>query len=88
MALSKQVVNKDGVVTNYHKVIQVNLQDNALSCFVNSYVSKEYRELERPADHQLFSFEISVEEEESMGIRQLVYKKIKELPEWADAEDC
>ena len=29
-----------------------------------------------------------IEEEESMGIRQLAYKKIKELPDWADAEDC
>ena len=88
MALSKNVVSNEGFITTYHKVNEVSLRDNVLNCVVNSYVSKEYRELERPADHQFFYFEVTVEEEESMGIRQLAYKKIKELEEWADAIDC
>jgi hypothetical protein len=88
MALSKNIVSSEGFVTTYHKVNEVSLRDNVMNCVVNSYVSKEYRELERPADRQFFNFEITVEEEESMGIRQLAYKKIKELEEWADAIDC
>lgn len=88
MALLKQITNQDGVITNYHKVSHVNLYDNTLTCHIDSYVSKDYRNLERNADSQIFHFGISIEEEESMGIRQLCYKKIKELDQWADAEDC
>lgn len=88
MALSKNITSSEGFVTSYHKVNEVSLRDNVMNCVVNSYVSREYRELERPADRQFFHFEITVEEEESMGIRQLAYKKIKELEEWADAIDC
>ena len=88
MALSKTLISNEGYETTYHKINEVSVSGNNLSCVMNSYVSHEYRELERPADRQFFHFEITVEEEESMGIRQLTYKKIKELPEWADAVDC
>lgn len=88
MALSKIILSHEGFATTYHKINEVSLSGSDLSCVINSYVSQEYRELERPADRQFFHFEITVEEEESMGIRQLTYKKIKELPEWADAQDC
>lgn len=88
MALQKILTSQEGYETNYHKVNEASLRDNSLNCVLNSYVSKEYRDLERPADHQFFHFNITIKEEESMGIRQLAYKKIKELPEWADAEDC
>lgn len=88
MALLKQITNQDGIVTNYHKVSHVILHNNILTCHVNSYVSKDYRDLERNADYQTFLFDINLEEEESMGIRQLCYKKIKELASWSDAEDC
>ena len=88
MALAKEQTNSAGVVTNYHKIGTVNLRDNNLVCILNSYVSKEYRDLQRSVVSTNFLFNISVEEEESMGIRQLCYKKIKELPNWADAKDC
>lgn len=88
MALIKEVISHEGYSTSYHKVDEVSLHDNFLNCVINSYVSHEYRQLERPADRQFFDFNITLEEEESMGIRQLAYKKIKELPEWADAIDC
>ena len=42
----------------------------------------------KAADSQFFRFEITTEEEESMGIRALCYTKIKELLNWSDAEDC
>ena len=88
MALSLQKISSEGFTTEYHKISNASVRENTLTCSVDSYVSKDYRELERPADHSFFHFDITVEEEESMGIRQLCYKKIKELPEWANAIDC
>lgn len=88
MALNKQLINNQGIETNYHKISYVSLRNNNLDCVLESYVSKEYRDLERPADDSFFSFEITTEEEESMGIRALCYTKIKELSDWIDAEDC
>lgn len=88
MALSKTITSMKGVTTTYHKVDEVNLRDNILHCQLNSYISKEYREFEQPADYHFYEFEITVEEEESMGIRQLAYKKLKETPTWSDAIDC
>lgn len=88
MALQKDIVSHEGFTTNYHKIEEINLHDNILNIVVNSYVSREYREFERPADQQSFNFEITLEEEEAMGIRKLAYTKIKELPDWKDAEDC
>ena len=88
MALYKQITSESGCVTSYHSVSAISLHEDVLNCTVNSYVSSEYRALDRPAHRQFFSFNITVEEEESMGIRQLVYAKIKALPEWEGAEDC
>ena len=88
MALCKTVLTKQGYETNYHKISELSIYDNTIDCVVSSYVSKEYREKQMTADRKGYSFEITVEEEESMGIRQLAYKKLKELPEWADAENC
>ena len=88
MALSKELVNKKGIVTNYHKISHVDLRDSTLHCMIDSYVSRDYRDAEQSADSSMFSFDITVEEEESMGIRALCYNKIKSLEAWADAEDC
>ena len=88
MALCKEVVTKEGYITNYHKFTEVTVLDDKLIGELSSYVSREYRNLNRPAHTKIYCFEIKIEEEESMGIRQLAYKKLKELEEWADAEDC
>ena len=88
MALLKNITTNEGFTTQYHKISDVSVRDEHMICILSSYVSQEYRDLERPADTNIFNFSISLEEEESMGIRKLAYTKIKELPEWADAEDC
>jgi hypothetical protein len=88
MALLKEVTNENGIITNYHKISDVSLSGDHLYCRVESYVSKDYREAERSADSQAFDFAITLEEEESMGIRALCYSKIKALDLWADATDC
>ena len=88
MALCKEKISENGIATNYHKVSHVFLEGNRLNCTLESYVSQNYREKEQVAERQTYYFEITVEEEESMGIRALCYSKIKTLPEWSDAEDC
>lgn len=90
MALFQSKTNEQGVITSYHKVGMVSLyDDNSLSFAMKSYVSKEYREAcEIPVEENYYFFTCTVEEEESMGIRQLCYKKLKETEEWAEAIDC
>lgn len=88
MALYKSITDEKGVITTYHRVANATLRNSELSCILDSYVSQDYRELEKPADSHYYSFSITVEEEESMGIRQICYKKIKEMPEWEGAVDC
>ena len=88
MALTKELINRQGVVTTYHKISNVSLDSNRLRCRIESYVSKDYREVEQPADSSTFNFDITVEEEEAMGIRALCYTKIKALEDWSDATDC
>lgn len=88
MALCKNKTSKQGFVTSYHRVDTVSLSNSNLFCRVASYVTKEYRDKNSAAEYFSYNFEVTIEEEESMGIRQLAYKKLKELPEWEDAEDC
>ena len=88
MALQKELINEKGIVTNYHKISNVSLQDNCVHCFIESYVSKDYRDAEQSADSSVFNFTVTLEEEESMGIRALCYNKIKAIEGWTDAVDC
>lgn len=88
MALNKILVNDNGIQTTYHRITHVSLNDNQVSCCVESYVSPEYRISNKPADASYYYFTISVEEEESMGIRALCYTKLKEMDEWVLSTDC
>lgn len=89
MALCKEKIDPNtGVVTNYHRIYSATVREDTLHCMLSSYVSKDYRQNGESTNIETFYFPITVEEEESMGIRQLAYKKIKELPEWEGAEDC
>ena len=89
MALLIQRTNKStGVVSTYHRVTSAEVSDNTLSCQIASYVSKEYREQGRSVERNHYQFDITIEEEESMGVRKLAYIKLKTLPEWEGAEDC
>ena len=88
MALNKEIVNGSGVTTTYHRIDHVSITDNQMHCSVLSYVSSFYRDLDKAVDSSVYTFDISLEEEESMGIRQLCYSKLKELEFWSDATDC
>ena len=88
MAITKTIVSNNGVTATYHKIGSIGLCENTLNIEFVSYTSQDYRSLNLPVLFSEYEFNISLEEEESMGIRQLAYKKIKELPEWEGAEDC
>ena len=88
MALCKEKIHPNGITTFYHRVSLVSVSGNTLYVELVSYVSQNYRTQGQPANFEEMEFEITLEEEESMGVRQLAYKKIKELPEWEGAEDC
>mgnify|MGYP003291983311 CR=1 FL=1 len=88
MALNKSIINDKGIETTYHKIAHVTLNGNEVSCTVNSYISPEYRVNDKPADFSYYHFTITVEEEESMGIRALCYNKLKKMDDWLLSIDC
>lgn len=90
MALSKKCQAPNGVITNYHRIGYVNLHhDGTLGGIINSYISQECISEGNKITSQVFGFKnITKEEEESMGIRQLAYTKLKETSEWSDSIDC
>ena len=88
MALNKTITSDNGITTTYHKINDLYLRQSTLICSLASYVSADYAISNLPAMTSSIDFDITIEEEESMGIRQLAYTKLKELPEWEDATDC
>lgn len=90
MALYKEITTHKGVNVNYHRVDNVSLNhDRTLNCVLQSFVSKDYATTNNQIQELYLYFRnITPEEEETNGIRELAYKKIKEMPEWADAQDC
>ena len=89
MALFKEKITDNGIVSKYHRVSLVTIRANELLCNIESFATKEYRDKGcEPVGYDYYIFECSTEMEESMGARQLCYKLLKELPEWFDAEDC
>ena len=97
MALNKTFIKDNGITTSYHKVTTVNLSCNhdeenqntlLLGLELTSFLNQEYRENEQPIESDYYHFSITKEEEQETSAFKLAYKKIKELPQWADAEDC
>ena len=67
MALNKKMINEAGITTNYHKVENVTLSNGFLCFEIGSYVSEEYRQLNKPASFYSHCCEITLSEEEAMG---------------------
>ena len=102
MALLKEITDSKGVTCGYHKIERISLDGNVLIAEVASYTSQEFRDIEidkRDAEEGYYDgknivarhsywIHITIEEEESMGIRKLAYQKLKTLPDWEGAEDC
>ena len=97
MALNKTFVKENGITTSYHKVTTVNFSQDyspenqdglLLGVEITSFLNQEYRENEQPIESDFYHFSITKEEEQEISAFKLAYKKIKELPQWTDAEDC
>ena len=88
MALQKTNTLPNGAQTTYHRIKRVSLVEGNLFCILESYTSQEYRQSDIPVTSSNYQFPVTVEEEESMGIRALCYNKLKQLEEWNDAVDC
>lgn len=52
MALLKEKIDNKGIITNYHKIIQIQ-NGGQLVIVVHSYASEEYRERERFANEKM-----------------------------------
>lgn len=91
MALNKKIILENGCEVNYHRIssISLHLRDEARAqVIVDSYVNEDYRKLEQPVTSDCYLVNVTTEEEESTGIRVLLYNKLKELEVWTDALDC
>lgn len=89
MALNKSIQNKNGIITEYHRLDHAIIDHNrTLTCLLNSYLSRQYAIDGNEVDSYDFIFTNITREEENIGLRKLAYKKIKEEIDWADAVDC
>jgi hypothetical protein len=88
MALKKTVVQRDGVPTDYHRILFVQSTINShTSIAVLSYLNEEARQSELNSG-QPYKASVTYESEyiENMTIED-AYKYLKTLPEFKDAED-
>jgi len=91
MALNKKITLENGCEVNYHRISSINLyliDETRVQVMIESYVNQDYRKLEQPVTSNCYSINITTAEEESTGIRTLMYTKLKELESWSDALDC
>ena len=99
MALKKTIVQPNGVTTEYHKITYAGLSDRngeqpseekfplMLEVLVRSFLNAEYRKSGNCVDVNSYSFTLT-SEEETQGIREVAYNKLKTIPEFEGAEDC
>lgn len=92
MAISKEIIKENGIVSNYHKISSITLStfddDNRLTILIDSFFNKEYRNKNCAIDNMSYVFSIKNSEDENLSIRALGYKKLKELEIFKDAVDC
>ena len=97
MALQKQIVLDNGIVTNYHRIVSINkITNNSTIVEVASYISKDERQKEieyyksKEEDKSMNVFinttYMNAEYDESKNIQDL-YNYIKTTEIFKDAED-
>lgn len=88
MALLKEIVQKDGVVTNYHRILYIQSVVNSHnSIAVISYINKEGRERENRKDEP-YKAAITYEKPYTENMtEEKAYAYLKTLPEFEGAED-
>ena len=88
MALLKEIVQDNGVITKYHRILYIQSTiNNHDSIAVVSYIDREGRERENSAKEP-YKVAITYEQEyqENMTIED-AYAYLKTLPEFEGAED-
>ena len=97
MALQKQIVLENGIVTNYHRIVSINkITNNSTIVEIASYISKEQRDKEiayyksEAEDKQMNVFidtaYMSVDYDENKNIQDL-YNYLKSTEKFKDAKD-
>ena len=73
----------NGIKTSYHKITSINLttreEDNILLVVLTSYLDETYRQQLQSIETTMFDFELTEDEDINIGIRELGYKKLKEM---------
>ena len=93
MALRKTITDQRGNTVCYHRVGYTSFNPTRhrpcqVTFEVHCFASDDFSVPQRPLARFKYTFDVTSTEEDTMGIRKLCYTKLKELEEWADAEDC
>lgn len=90
MAIVKEIENNQGTKANYHTLFWCQLiatnRNDRIRAIINTYVSKEkYLEGKEPIEQTELNFELP--KDFNASLRGEVYKRVKELEKFKDAED-
>ena len=94
MALYKEIQQPNGVVTNYHRIVSMNIVTNILNIIeVASYTSQDKRQEEIDAIQNKTSCDVFInttfknaDYNQDMTV-ETAYEWLKSLPEFADSKD-
>ena len=89
MALEKSIEQPTGAIATYWKIsrIEIDIKDSEIAINAKGYISKDASDTEMANLTDVwFHFPFTLEAVDS-DIVALMYGKIKELPEWADAKN-
>ena len=101
MAIYKEIADKKGIVTRYHKIGKISImpittkkeadkRSHFICANVQSYASESYRRISEEnlissRDYHIF---VTLDEMSSAPIYELAYNKLKEFSTFEGAEDC
>ncbi|MBC2872587.1 hypothetical protein KQI11_07655 [Acetanaerobacterium sp. MSJ-12] len=94
MALSKTITYDNGTAASYHRIDGLLVHchpDNGatVTATLYSYLTEDTRAANAGAPVSTLDVTAELTEEQVNGnLREVLYKSIKSLPEWADAIDC
>lgn len=92
MALLKNKTLENGIVTQYHRIVSLNIIVNQ-TCIIEvaSYINEDYRKedipSEKPKNIFINTTYYNVSYNETMSIEK-AYEYLKTLDEFKDASDC
>lgn len=88
MALKKEILQDDGIITNYHRILMIQSTINSCtSIVVFSYINQDSREME-DTNSQIYKVAKTYEMDYIENItNEEAYSYLKTLPEFIGAED-